>query len=152
MNWSVLVSPIVQGSIDGWTQTLETSNNVEMFRPSGQWDLARGLVIMSPWETDHLCPYDSSGSTGLIPPSHFQVRPLPTLPRMAPRWVSDIPLVQPPAHQDVLERRPDNQRPQVTMWGQEVSGKGQEPGWRGRYRSNVAVFLGLLASGASSLK
>nr|BBG43769.1 coiled-coil alpha-helical rod protein 1 [Pseudorca crassidens] len=73
-----------------------------------------------------------SGSTGLIPPSHFQVRPLPTLPRMAPRWVSDIPLVQPPAHQDVLERRPDNQRPQVTMWGQEVSGKGQEPGWRGR--------------------
>ncbi|XP_007449239.1 PREDICTED: coiled-coil alpha-helical rod protein 1 [Lipotes vexillifer] len=73
-----------------------------------------------------------SGSTGLIPPSHFQVRPLPTLPRMAPTWVSDIPLVQPPAHQDVLERRPDNQRPQVTMWGQEVSGKGQEPGWRGR--------------------
>ncbi|XP_068413846.1 coiled-coil alpha-helical rod protein 1 isoform X3 [Eschrichtius robustus] len=73
-----------------------------------------------------------SGSTGLIPPSHFQVRPLPTLPRMAPTWVSDIPLVQPPAHQDVLERRPDNQRPQVTMWEQEVSGKGQEPGWRGR--------------------
>ncbi|XP_065740873.1 coiled-coil alpha-helical rod protein 1 [Phocoena phocoena] len=73
-----------------------------------------------------------SGSTGLIPPSHFQVRPLPTLPRMAPTWVSDIPLVQPPAHQDVLERWPDNQRPQVTMWGQEVSGKGQEPGWRGR--------------------
>ncbi|XP_029098404.1 coiled-coil alpha-helical rod protein 1 isoform X2 [Monodon monoceros] len=73
-----------------------------------------------------------SGSTGLIPPSHFQVRPLPTLPRMAPTWVSDIPLVQPPAHQDALERRPDNQRPQVTMWGQEVSGKGQEPGWRGR--------------------
>ncbi|XP_032504051.1 coiled-coil alpha-helical rod protein 1 isoform X4 [Phocoena sinus] len=73
-----------------------------------------------------------SGSTGLIPPSHFQVRPLPTLPRMAPTWVSDIPLVQPPAHQDVLERRPDNQRPQVTMWGQEVSGKGQERGWRGR--------------------
>ncbi|XP_067608480.1 coiled-coil alpha-helical rod protein 1 isoform X6 [Pseudorca crassidens] len=28
-----------------------------------------------------------SGSTGLIPPSHFQVRPLPTLPRMAPRSV-----------------------------------------------------------------
>ncbi|XP_036724829.1 coiled-coil alpha-helical rod protein 1 isoform X3 [Balaenoptera musculus] len=73
-----------------------------------------------------------SGSTGLIPPSHFQVRPLPSLPRMAPTWVSDIPLVQPPAHQDVLERRPDNQRPQVTMWEQEVSGKGQEPGWRGR--------------------
>ncbi|XP_059794297.1 coiled-coil alpha-helical rod protein 1 isoform X4 [Balaenoptera ricei] len=73
-----------------------------------------------------------SGSTGLIPPSHFQVRPLPTLPRMAPTWVSDISLVQPPAHQDVLERRPDNQRPQVTMWEQEVSGKGQEPGWRGR--------------------
>uniref|UniRef100_A0A452FBF9 Coiled-coil alpha-helical rod protein 1 n=1 Tax=Capra hircus TaxID=9925 RepID=A0A452FBF9_CAPHI len=71
-------------------------------------------------------------STGLIPPSHFQVRPLPTLPRMAPTWASDTPLVQRPTHQDVLERRPDNQRPQVTMWEQEVSGKGQEPEWRGR--------------------
>ncbi|XP_025152299.3 coiled-coil alpha-helical rod protein 1 isoform X2 [Bubalus bubalis] len=95
-----------RGVIDGCTPTLETSNNVEMFRPSG--------------------------STGLIPPSHFQVRPLPTLPRMAPTWVSDTPLVQRPTHQDVLERRPDNQRPQVTMWEQEVSGKGQEPEWRGR--------------------
>ncbi|XP_047651524.1 coiled-coil alpha-helical rod protein 1 isoform X2 [Phacochoerus africanus] len=73
-----------------------------------------------------------SGSTRLIPPSHFQARPHPTLPRMAPPWVSDIPLVQPPAHQDVLERLSDNQRPQVTMWEKEVSGKGQEPGWRGR--------------------
>uniref|UniRef100_A0A8D1XQ84 Coiled-coil alpha-helical rod protein 1 n=1 Tax=Sus scrofa TaxID=9823 RepID=A0A8D1XQ84_PIG len=105
---------------------------MEMFRRSGQWDLARELVIVSPWETDHLCPYDSSGSTRLIPPSHFQARPHPTLPRMAPPWVSDIPLVQPPAHQDVLERLSDNQRPQVTMWEKEVSGKGQEPGWRGR--------------------
>ncbi|XP_027379790.1 coiled-coil alpha-helical rod protein 1 isoform X2 [Bos indicus x Bos taurus] len=95
-----------RGVIDGCTPTLETSNNVEMFRPSG--------------------------STGLIPPSHFQVRPLPTLPRMAPTWASDTPLVQRPTHQDVLERRPDNQRPQVTMWEQEVSGKGQEPEWRGR--------------------
>uniref|UniRef100_A0A452FBH6 Coiled-coil alpha-helical rod protein 1 n=1 Tax=Capra hircus TaxID=9925 RepID=A0A452FBH6_CAPHI len=103
-----------------------------MFRPSGQWDLAWGLVIVSPWRTEYLCPYDSLGSTGLIPPSHFQVRPLPTLPRMAPTWASDTPLVQRPTHQDVLERRPDNQRPQVTMWEQEVSGKGQEPEWRGR--------------------
>ncbi|XP_070217027.1 coiled-coil alpha-helical rod protein 1 isoform X2 [Bos mutus] len=95
-----------RGVIDGCTPTLETSNNVEMFRPSG--------------------------STGLIPPSHFQVRPLPTLPRMAPTWASDTPLVQRPTHQDVLERRPDNQRPQVTVWEQEVSGKGQEPEWRGR--------------------
>ncbi|XP_072801479.1 coiled-coil alpha-helical rod protein 1 isoform X1 [Vicugna pacos] len=94
------------GNIDGWTQNLETSNNVEMFRPSG--------------------------STGLIPPSHFQARPRPTLPRMAPTWVSDIPLIQPPAHHDVSERQPDNQRLQVTMWEPEVSGKGQEPRWRGR--------------------
>ncbi|XP_070634328.1 coiled-coil alpha-helical rod protein 1 isoform X3 [Bos indicus] len=100
------LSRILKGVIDGCTPTLETSNNVEMFRPSG--------------------------STGLIPPSHFQVRPLPTLPRMAPTWASDTPLVQRPTHQDVLERRPDNQRPQVTMWEQEVSGKGQEPEWRGR--------------------
>lgn len=132
MNWSVLVSPIVQGNIDGWTLNLETSNNVEMFRPSGQWDLARGLVIASPWEADHLCPCDSSGSTGLIPPSHFQARPLPAVPRMAPTWISDIPLVQPLAHQDVLERRPDNQRPQVIMWERGVSGNGQEPRQRGR--------------------
>ncbi|XP_065769105.1 coiled-coil alpha-helical rod protein 1 isoform X2 [Muntiacus reevesi] len=95
-----------RGGTDGCRPTLETSNNVEMFRPSG--------------------------STGLIPPSHFQVRPLPSLPRMAPTWASDTPLVQRPTHQDVLERRPDNQRPQVTMWEQEISGKGQEPEWRGR--------------------
>uniref|UniRef100_A0A452V2E5 Coiled-coil alpha-helical rod protein 1 n=1 Tax=Ursus maritimus TaxID=29073 RepID=A0A452V2E5_URSMA len=97
---------ILKGNIDGWTESLETSNNVEMFRPSG--------------------------STGLIPPSHFQARPLPTVPRMAPTWVSDIPLVQPPTHRDVSERRPDNQRPQVIMWEQNVSGNGQEPGRRGR--------------------
>ncbi|XP_035973212.2 coiled-coil alpha-helical rod protein 1 isoform X4 [Halichoerus grypus] len=95
-----------RGNTDGWTQNLETSNNVEMFRPSG--------------------------STGLIPPSHFQARPLPTVPRMAPTWVSDMPLVQPSTHQDVSERRPDNQRPQVVMWEQDVSGNGQEPGRRGR--------------------
>ncbi|GAB5571306.1 coiled-coil alpha-helical rod protein 1 isoform X2 [Prionailurus iriomotensis] len=92
-------------NIDDWTQNLETSSDVEMFRPSG--------------------------STGLIPPSHFQARPFPTLSRMAPTWVSDIPLVQPPAHQDVSERRPD-QRPQMIMWEQDVSGNVQEPGRRGR--------------------
>ncbi|XP_032703228.1 coiled-coil alpha-helical rod protein 1 isoform X3 [Lontra canadensis] len=95
-----------RGSIDGWTQNLETSDNVEMFRPSG--------------------------STGLIPPSHFQARSLPTVPRMAPTWVSDIPLVQPPTHQDISERRPDNKRPPVIMWEQDVSGNGKEPGRRGR--------------------
>ncbi|XP_054425031.1 coiled-coil alpha-helical rod protein 1 isoform X2 [Pteronotus mesoamericanus] len=73
-----------------------------------------------------------SGSTGLIPPSHFQSRPLPTFPRMAPSWVLDIPVVQPLAHREVSERRPDNQRPQVVMWEQDVSGDGQEPGQRGR--------------------
>ncbi|XP_029800323.1 coiled-coil alpha-helical rod protein 1 isoform X3 [Suricata suricatta] len=92
-------------NIDGWTQNLETSSNVQMFRPSG--------------------------STGLIPPSHFQARPLPTVPRMAPTWVSDIPLVQLPAHQDVSERRPD-QRPQVIKWEQDISGNLQDPGRRGR--------------------
>ncbi|XP_019651492.1 coiled-coil alpha-helical rod protein 1 isoform X1 [Ailuropoda melanoleuca] len=97
---------ILKGNIDGWTESLETSNHVEMFRPSG--------------------------STGLIPPSHFQARPLPTVPRMAPTWASHIPLVQPPTHRDVSERRPDNQRPQVIMWEQNVSGNGQEPGRRGR--------------------
>uniref|UniRef100_A0A8C0SUQ9 Coiled-coil alpha-helical rod protein 1 n=1 Tax=Canis lupus familiaris TaxID=9615 RepID=A0A8C0SUQ9_CANLF len=75
--------------------------------------------------------FQPSGSTGLIPPSHFQA-PLPTVPRMAPTWVSDIPLVQTSAHQDVSERRPDNQRPQVITWEQDVSGNGQEPGRRGR--------------------
>ncbi|EHH18147.1 Alpha-helical coiled-coil rod protein [Macaca mulatta] len=95
-----------RGNIDGWRQNLEPSNNVEMFPPSG--------------------------STGLIPPSHFQARPLSTLPRMAPTWLSDIPLVQPPSHQDVSERRLDTQRPQVTMWKQDVSSDRQEPGRRGR--------------------
>nr|XP_011769144.1 coiled-coil alpha-helical rod protein 1 isoform X6 [Macaca nemestrina] len=96
----------LSGNIDGWRQNLEPSNNVEMFPPSG--------------------------STGLIPPSHFQARPLSTLPRMAPTWLSDIPLVQPPSHQDVSERRLDTQRPQVTMWKQDVSSDRQEPGRRGR--------------------
>uniref|UniRef100_A0A8C5VZV9 Coiled-coil alpha-helical rod protein 1 n=1 Tax=Microcebus murinus TaxID=30608 RepID=A0A8C5VZV9_MICMU len=76
--------------------------------------------------------FPPSGSMGLIPPSHFQARPLSTLPRMAPSWVSDIPPVQPPAHQDISERRRDTQRPQVTMREQDVSGDRQEPGWRGR--------------------
>ena len=84
MNWSILSSPIVQRNVDGWTQNLETSNNVEMFQPSDQWDLARGLVISSPWETDHLCPCDSSSFTGLIPSSHLKAQPFPILPRMGP--------------------------------------------------------------------
>uniref|UniRef100_A0A2I3T7W2 Coiled-coil alpha-helical rod protein 1 n=2 Tax=Pan troglodytes TaxID=9598 RepID=A0A2I3T7W2_PANTR len=103
-----------------------------MFPPSGQWDQTRGVVVVSAWETDHLCFCNSSGSTGLIPPSHFQARPLSTLPRMAPTWLSDIPLVQPPGHQDVSERRLDTQRPQVTMWERDVSSDRQEPGRRGR--------------------
>ncbi|XP_070275079.1 coiled-coil alpha-helical rod protein 1 isoform X1 [Myotis yumanensis] len=91
-----------RGNVDGWTQDLEAPNNVEMFRPSG--------------------------STGLIPPSHFQARPLPAMPRMAPSWVSDIPL----AHRGVSERWPDFQRPPGIVWEQDVSGDGQEPGWRDR--------------------
>ncbi|XP_019487416.1 PREDICTED: coiled-coil alpha-helical rod protein 1 isoform X3 [Hipposideros armiger] len=91
-----------EGNIDGWIQNLETSDHVEMFRPTG--------------------------STGLIPPSHFQVRPLPAMPGMAPTCVSDVPL----AHQDTSERRPDNQKPQVIMWERDVFGDGQEPGQRGR--------------------
>uniref|UniRef100_A0A2K6FGY8 Coiled-coil alpha-helical rod protein 1 n=1 Tax=Propithecus coquereli TaxID=379532 RepID=A0A2K6FGY8_PROCO len=76
--------------------------------------------------------FPPSGSMGLIPPSHFQARPLSTLPRMAPSWVSDIPLVQPPAHQDISERWRDTQRPQVTTRERDVSGDRQERGWRGR--------------------
>ncbi|EPQ03758.1 Coiled-coil alpha-helical rod protein 1, partial [Myotis brandtii] len=91
-----------RGNVDGWTQDLEAPNNVEMFRPSG--------------------------STGLIPPSHFQARPLPAMPRMAPTWVSDISL----AHRGVSERWPDFQRPPGIVWEQDVSGDGQEPGWRDR--------------------
>ncbi|XP_037698965.1 coiled-coil alpha-helical rod protein 1 isoform X2 [Choloepus didactylus] len=92
--------------MDGWRQNLEPSDNVEMFRPSG--------------------------STRLIPPSHFQARPLPTVPRMAPTWVSDIPLVQSLAHQDISERRLDNQRLQAGMWERDASGDGQEPARRDR--------------------
>ncbi|ELW67844.1 Coiled-coil alpha-helical rod protein 1 [Tupaia chinensis] len=51
---------------------------------------------------------------------------------MAPTWVSDMPLVQSPPHQDVPERQLENQRPQVTMWERDVSGDGQEPGRRVR--------------------
>ncbi|XP_062952399.1 coiled-coil alpha-helical rod protein 1 isoform X1 [Cynocephalus volans] len=72
--------------------------------------------------------FPTPGSTRLIPPSHFQPRPLSALPRMAPAWVSDIPLV----HQDVSERQLDTQRPQVTTWERDISGDKQEPGRRGR--------------------
>uniref|UniRef100_A0A2K5REZ5 Coiled-coil alpha-helical rod protein 1 n=1 Tax=Cebus imitator TaxID=2715852 RepID=A0A2K5REZ5_CEBIM len=78
--------------------------------------------------------FPPSGSTGLIPPSHFQTRPLSTLPKMAPTWLADIPLVQPPGYQDVSERRTDTQRPQVTMWERDVASNRQEPGQRGRCR------------------
>ncbi|XP_007949651.1 coiled-coil alpha-helical rod protein 1 [Orycteropus afer afer] len=107
-----------RGNTDGWRQNLEPSNHVEMLRPSG--------------------------STGLIPPSHFQARSLPTLPRMAPSWVSNVSLVQSPVHQDVSESRLDNlrpqvatwerdaSRPQVATWERDASGDGQEPGRRVR--------------------
>nr|XP_020038935.1 coiled-coil alpha-helical rod protein 1 isoform X2 [Castor canadensis] len=95
-----------RGSIDDWKQNLESSDNVDMLPPSG--------------------------FAGLIPPSHFQARPLPTVPRMAPTWVSDIPLIRSPVHQDVSERRVDTQKPPVTMGEWDVSGHGQGPGWRAR--------------------
>ncbi|XP_059099844.1 coiled-coil alpha-helical rod protein 1 [Peromyscus eremicus] len=73
-----------------------------------------------------------SGFAGLVPPSHFQARSLPTLPRSAPTWASDIPLIQSKAGQDVLERRLDTQTPTVTVWEQDVCGDAQGPGRRGR--------------------
>ncbi|XP_063135444.1 coiled-coil alpha-helical rod protein 1 isoform X10 [Rattus norvegicus] len=73
-----------------------------------------------------------SGFDGLVPPSHFQARPLSTLPRMASTWASNVPLVQSPPGQDVLERRLDTQRSTVTMWGQDFCGDRQGLGRRGR--------------------
>lgn len=51
---------------------------------------------------------------------------------MAPTWASDIPLVQPTAQQDVVERRLDTQRSTVALWEQDICGDGQGPGRRGR--------------------
>ncbi|XP_010641775.1 coiled-coil alpha-helical rod protein 1 [Fukomys damarensis] len=70
-----------------------------------------------------------SGFSGLVPPSHFQARPFPLQPRVAPTWGSDVPLTQPPAHQVVSERQ---QRPLVAPWEQDVSGDCRGPGRRGR--------------------
>ncbi|XP_011244748.1 coiled-coil alpha-helical rod protein 1 isoform X2 [Mus musculus] len=95
-----------KGNIGDWRQELQDSYNRKMLPPSG--------------------------FAGLVPPSHFQARPLPTLPRMAPTWASDVPLVQSPASQDVLERRLDAQRSTVTTWGQDFCGDGQGLGRRGR--------------------
>ncbi|XP_058141506.1 coiled-coil alpha-helical rod protein 1 isoform X5 [Dasypus novemcinctus] len=95
-----------RGIMDSWRQTLEPSHTAGMFRPSG--------------------------STRLIPPSHFQARPFPPVPRLAPTWVSDSPPVQSPAHQEVPERRLDNQRLQVGMWERAAPGDGQEPARRDR--------------------
>ncbi|XP_028743806.1 coiled-coil alpha-helical rod protein 1 isoform X2 [Peromyscus leucopus] len=94
-----------KGDIDAWRH-LEASDSMEMLPPSG--------------------------FTGLVPPSHFQARSLPTLPRSAPTWASDIPLIQSRTGQDVLERRLDTQRPTVTVWEQDVCGDAQGPGRRGR--------------------
>ncbi|KAM6185038.1 coiled-coil alpha-helical rod protein 1 [Rhynchocyon petersi] len=96
-----------RGNMDGWRQNLEPSKHVEKLQ--------------------------SSGSTGLIPPSHFQARSLPTLPRMAPTLVADISLAQSPAHQDISERRLDNLRPQMVTREWDASGDGQEPGRRVRF-------------------
>ncbi|XP_038954867.1 coiled-coil alpha-helical rod protein 1 isoform X5 [Rattus norvegicus] len=95
-----------KGNIGDWRQELEDSYNGEMLPPSG---------------------FD-----GLVPPSHFQARPLSTLPRMASTWASNVPLVQSPPGQDVLERRLDTQRSTVTMWGQDFCGDRQGLGRRGR--------------------
>uniref|UniRef100_A0A2K5DKU1 Coiled-coil alpha-helical rod protein 1 n=1 Tax=Aotus nancymaae TaxID=37293 RepID=A0A2K5DKU1_AOTNA len=85
--------------------------------------------------------FPPSGSTGLIPPSRFQAWPLSTLPKIAPTWLADIPLVQPPGHRDVSERRTDTQRPQVMMWERDVSSDRQEPGQRGRCRDQQAELI-----------
>nr|XP_054346298.1 coiled-coil alpha-helical rod protein 1 isoform X12 [Pongo pygmaeus] len=45
---------------------------------------------------------------------------------------NNVEMFPPSGHQDVSERRLDTQRPQVTMWEQDVSSNRQEPGWRGR--------------------
>ncbi|XP_017718384.1 PREDICTED: coiled-coil alpha-helical rod protein 1 isoform X7 [Rhinopithecus bieti] len=45
---------------------------------------------------------------------------------------NNVEMFPPSGHQDVSERRLDTQRPQVTMWEQDVSNDRQEPGRRGR--------------------
>ncbi|XP_077854876.1 coiled-coil alpha-helical rod protein 1 isoform X4 [Macaca mulatta] len=45
---------------------------------------------------------------------------------------NNVEMFPPSGHQDVSERRLDTQRPQVTMWKQDVSSDRQEPGRRGR--------------------
>ncbi|XP_013365267.1 PREDICTED: coiled-coil alpha-helical rod protein 1 isoform X3 [Chinchilla lanigera] len=70
-----------------------------------------------------------SGFAGLVPPSHFQARPLPTQPRVAPTWISDVTLLPPLDHQDVSQR---HQRPRVTAWERDVCGDWHGPGRRGR--------------------
>ncbi|XP_005087687.2 coiled-coil alpha-helical rod protein 1 isoform X3 [Mesocricetus auratus] len=96
-----------KGKVRAWGQDLEASESRAMLPPSG--------------------------FAGLIPPSHFQARPHPTLPRKAPTWASDIPLAQSSPGQDVLQRQPlDSQRPTATTWEQDVCGDGQRPGRRDR--------------------
>ncbi|KAM4834815.1 coiled-coil alpha-helical rod protein 1 isoform 2-T2 [Thomomys bottae] len=96
-----------RGKIGDWRQNLESSNKVGMLPPSG--------------------------FSGLMPPSHFQVRPQSNLPRMAPTWVSDFPLVPSPTLHNVSERRIDPLRPPVTVWEQDTSVNMQGPVHRGRY-------------------
>ncbi|XP_063488563.1 coiled-coil alpha-helical rod protein 1 isoform X2 [Symphalangus syndactylus] len=45
---------------------------------------------------------------------------------------NNVEMFPPSGHQDVSERRPDTQRPRVTMWERDLPGDRQEPGRRGR--------------------
>ncbi|XP_056673844.1 coiled-coil alpha-helical rod protein 1 isoform X2 [Monodelphis domestica] len=78
----------------------------------------------------------SSGLGGLIPPSHFQTRPLPGMSRMTSVQSPPLPLILPSSHHSNHNHRWENHRLQI-LRQQDGAGDSEEPKRRGRSLDHV---------------
>ncbi|XP_044532794.1 coiled-coil alpha-helical rod protein 1 isoform X1 [Gracilinanus agilis] len=78
----------------------------------------------------------SSGLGGLIPPSHFQTRPLPGMSRMTSVQSPPLPLILPSSHHSNHNHRWENHRLQI-LRQQDGAGDSEEPKRRGRSLEHV---------------
>uniref|UniRef100_A0A5F8GJN2 Coiled-coil alpha-helical rod protein 1 n=1 Tax=Monodelphis domestica TaxID=13616 RepID=A0A5F8GJN2_MONDO len=73
---------------------------------------------------------------GLIPPSHFQTRPLPGMSRMTSVQSPPLPLILPSSHHSNHNHRWENHRLQI-LRQQDGAGDSEEPKRRGRSLDHV---------------
>ncbi|XP_043859638.1 coiled-coil alpha-helical rod protein 1 isoform X2 [Dromiciops gliroides] len=80
----------------------------------------------------------SSGLSGLMPPSHFQTRPLPGMSRITSVRSPPLPLVLPSSHHghDNSDQRWENHRLQI-LRGQDGAGDSEDPKRRTRSLDHV---------------